>query len=153
MDNSPDAAEREMIDFTTLEAGASAERSLIVSDVLIANFALWTGDTNPLHTDASFAARTHFGRVNAQGQLMTSIIVGVIGSCMPGPGWFCLGVNADFVHPCFPGDSVVALVRLKQKVEALHVAVWDGWLKRSSDGQMLVRASIKTKFMGRLLDL
>ena len=114
---------------------------------MIQDFACLTGDANPLHTDPAFGRTTPFGQINVQGQLMSSLIIGVIGSRLPGPGWFCLGVNADFVHPCFPDEEVVAGVAVKQKIPALNVIVWDGWLKRRADNTLLVRATIKTKFM------
>ena len=109
-DNSMTLAGHEIISFADIEDGATAERSTLVTEDLIFAFADLTGDANPLHTDPAFGELTPFGQINAQGQLMSSLIVGVIGSMLPGPGWFCLGVNADFVLPCFPGEEVLASV-------------------------------------------
>ena len=133
--------------FAQIKGDASAEVATHISEERILDFARLTGDANPLHTDQAFGKSTPIGQINAQGQLMSSLIVGVIGSQLPGPGWFCLGVNADFVQPCFPGEEVVAGVTVKQKIEALNVIVWDGWLKRKADQTLLVRATIKTKFL------
>lgn len=121
------------------------EVSTRITEVMIQDFARLTGDANPLHTEPTFASATTFGQITAQGQLMSSLIIGVIGSRLPGPGWFCLGVNADFVQPCFPDEVVVAGVAVRQKIEALNVIVWDGWLKRQADNTLLVRATVKTK--------
>ena len=140
-------AGHDLTPFFAIEEGATAEVSTFITEELIFEFANLTGDSNPLHTDPAFGEATPFGRINAQGQLMSSLIIGVIGSQLPGPGWFCLGVNADFILPCFPGEEVVASVRAKQKIEALNVILWDGQLERPADGKTLVRASIKTKFM------
>jgi len=149
MDNSGDSLHGEYVvtPFAKIKDDAIAEVSTCISEEMIYEFAHLTADTNPLHTDPDFGSSTPFGQINAQGQLMASLIVGVIGSHLPGPGWFCLGVNADFVQPCFPGEEVVAGVTIKQKIEALNVIVWDGWLKRKADNTLLVRATIKTKFM------
>lgn len=140
-------AGHEMTPFAAIEEGATAEVSTLITEDAIFQFAELTGDANPLHTDPAFGDATPFGQINAQGQLMSSLIIGVIGSQLPGPGWFCLGVNADFILPCFPGEEVVASVRAQQKIEALNVILWDGRLERPADGKTLVRASIKTKFM------
>ncbi len=126
---------------------ASAYAAFHISEKMIFEFASLTGDANPLHTDQAFGKTTSFGKINVQGQLLSSLIVSVIGSQLPGPGWFCLGVNADFVQPCFSGEDVEAGVNLKQKIKALNVIVWDGWLKRKADQTLLVRATIKTKFL------
>lgn len=134
--------------FAQIGDDARAEVSTCITEAVIQDFARLTGDANPLHTDPTFGSTTPFGQINAQGQLMSSLIIGVIGSRLPGPGWFCLGVNADFVQPCFPDEEVVAGVAVKQKIAALNVIVWDGWLKRRADNTLLVRATIKTKLMG-----
>jgi acyl dehydratase len=133
--------------YSDIKDDASANAVFHISEKMILEFATLTGDTNPLHTDQVFGKSTQFGQINAQGQLMSSLIIGVIGTQLPGPGWFCLGVNADFVYPCFSGEEVVAGVTVKQKIEALNVIVWDGWLKRKTDDVLLVRATIKTKFL------
>jgi acyl dehydratase len=133
--------------YSQIKNDASAYAGFQISEKMILEFATLTGDTNPLHTDQVFGKLTPFGQINAQGQLMSSLIVSVIGSQLPGPGWFCLGVNAEFVQPCFSGEEVIAAVTVKQKIEALNVIVWDGWLKRKTDETLLVRATIKTKFM------
>lgn len=140
-------AEHGVIPFADIAEGATAHTQVQVTDELIASFARLTGDANPLHTSAEFGRATPFGQLNAQGQLLSSLIVGVIGSQLPGPGWFCLGVNAEFSQPCFAGDTLEAGVRAKQRMEALKVIVWEGWVKRLCDDQALVRATIKTKYM------
>lgn len=133
--------------FASMTQDTIAERTTIITEDLIFRFAEITEDANPLHTDPAFGIETPFGQITAQGQLMSSLIVGVIGSEMPGPGWFCLGVDANFVQPCYAGDTVVAGVRVRQKIETLKVIVWDGYLKRASDEKILVRAVIKTRYM------
>lgn len=133
--------------FANIPRNASFEVETSISEEKIFEFALLTRDSNPLHNDLDFGNLTPFGQITAQGQLMSSLIVGVIGSQLPGPGWFCLGVNSDFIKPCFPGDEVIASVKVKQKIKALHIIIWDCFLKRKVDNTILVRAIIKTKCM------
>jgi len=136
-----------MLSFDSIASDAKAESRLLITEELILDFAKLTGDANPLHTDPVFGAATPFGRINAQGQLMSSLMVGIVGSKLPGAGWFCLGVDASFIQPCFGGDAVLVGVSLRQKVSSVKVIVWDGYLKRLSDDQILARAVIKTKCM------
>ncbi len=136
-----------VIPFAEISEGATAQTQVQITEVLIDSFARLTGDANPLHTSPEFGRATPFKQLNAQGQLLSSLIVGVIGSQLPGAGWFCLGVNAEFTQPCFPGDALEAGVRAKQRIDALKVIVWEGWVKRLCDDQPLVRATIKTKYM------
>src|SRR5258708_32321246 len=50
-----------------LEVGQRARRTQTVTSEDVKLYARLTGDRNPLHFDADFAARTRFGRRGAQG--------------------------------------------------------------------------------------
>ena len=47
-------------------------------------FALLSGDDNPIHVDADFAARTGFGRTVAHGMLLYGRVWALIASARPG---------------------------------------------------------------------
>ena len=49
-------------------------------------FAALSGDTNPIHVDPEFAARTKFGQTVAHGMFLYGVICGVLGTRLPGPG-------------------------------------------------------------------
>jgi acyl dehydratase len=44
----------------------------------ISSFALLTGDTNPLHHDAAYAAKTRFGGIIASGAHVTALLTGMV---------------------------------------------------------------------------
>lgn len=58
-------------DFEVGETIVSPARTMTESDIV--NFAMMTGDWNPLHTDAEFAKTTPFGERIAHGLLVLSI--------------------------------------------------------------------------------
>ncbi len=95
--------------------GEKEEKFFEVDEQMILDFAELTSDMNPLHVDKNFGKKTIFGDINAQGQLMSSLIVGIIGSKLPGPGWFCIGVDSDFTNPCFENDKIKVSVVLEKK--------------------------------------
>jgi len=47
-------------------------------------FARLSGDANPIHVDAGFAARTRFGRTVAHGVLLETVLRGLAGQLVPG---------------------------------------------------------------------
>ncbi|MCH8683975.1 MaoC family dehydratase [Pedomonas mirosovicensis] len=47
-------------------------------------FAALSGDANPIHVDAGFAARTRFGRTVAHGVLLETVLRGLAGQLAPG---------------------------------------------------------------------
>src|SRR5207244_4897531 len=57
-----------------LAVGQTARRSLTLTPDHVATYAKLTGDYNPLHFDAGFAARTKFGKLVVQGGLTTGLL-------------------------------------------------------------------------------
>ena len=49
-------------------------------------FATLTGDRNPLHFDADFAARTRAGPLIVHGGLTTGLFNALVAEVLPGPG-------------------------------------------------------------------
>ncbi|MGH7706790.1 MAG: MaoC family dehydratase [Vulcanimicrobiaceae bacterium] len=78
----------------------------------VAAFAEATGDRNPVHLDAAFAATTRFGRPIAHGMLTASFISALLGGTFPGPGTIYVSQSLSFVRPVYVGDTldVVATV-------------------------------------------
>jgi acyl dehydratase len=89
-----------------LEVGQKAERSMRVTADHVRRYAELTGDTNPLHFDEEFAARTRFGRLVAQGGITTGILHALVAEDLPGPGTVFLSQDWKFTAPVFIGDTV-----------------------------------------------
>ena len=95
-----------------LSVGQSAERVHAVTEADIAAFAAVSGDTNPLHLDEAYAAKTPFkGRI-AHGMLGASYLSAVLGTELPGPGSVYLSQSLRFRRPIRIGDVVTARVRV-----------------------------------------
>lgn len=71
------------------------------SQVDVQDFARVTGDTNPLHLDAGFAAQTPFKRPIIHGMLGASIFTKVLGTEFPGYGSVYTGQTLEFLRPMF----------------------------------------------------
>lgn len=97
-----------------LAVGQSAESLKTVSREDIHAFADVSGDHNPVHLDADFAATTAFKGVIAHGMLSASFISAIIGTEMPGEGTIYLGQNLRFLAPVRPGDQVKTVVTVKE---------------------------------------
>ncbi len=69
-----------------LTVGQKASRSLTLTAEHVEKYAEITGDYNPLHFDAAFAAGTKFGKLVVQGGLTTGILNALVAMDMPGPG-------------------------------------------------------------------
>jgi acyl dehydratase len=93
-----------------------AEASYTVTAATIREFVTASGDDNPIHSDAAFAAGTRFGRVIAPGMLTGSFVSSVIGTRLPGPGTIYLSQSFRFLHPVYVGDRVTARVEVVERV-------------------------------------
>lgn len=93
-------------------------RTILESD--IASFAAWSGDTNPVHTDAISSAAGRFGSPIAHGLLGMSVAMGLVArlGVFEGSSIALLGVEDwRFLLPIRVGDT------LRCEVEILGVRV------------------------------
>ena len=74
----------------------------------VAAFAELTGDRNPLHFDADFAARTRAGALIVHGGLTTGLFNALVAQVLPGPGSVFLHQEWDYPAPVYIGDTVTA---------------------------------------------
>lgn len=91
-----------------LSVGQSADLVRTVGEADIIAFAAVTGDNNPVHLDADYAATTSFGERIAHGMLSAGYISAVIGTTLPGPGAIYLSQSLRFKRPVKIGDEVTA---------------------------------------------
>ncbi|MDX2142194.1 MAG: MaoC family dehydratase [Rhodospirillaceae bacterium] len=98
--------------FEDLQPGMAATFSKTVTEADIVNFAEISGDTNPVHLDAAYAATTMFKQRIAHGMLSVGFISAVFGTVMPGPGSIYVTQNLKFKAPVKIGDTVMARVEV-----------------------------------------
>lgn len=102
---------------------ASVTRTLGEQDIQL--FALVSGDVNPAHLDAEYAAGDMFGRVIAHGLWGGGLISAVLGTQLPGPGAIYLSQSLRFKRPVGLGDTIVASVTVREKRAKHHIVVFD----------------------------
>jgi len=90
------------------EVGASATWTRTFTAADVESFAEISGDRNPLHFDAEFAARTRVGRLVVQGGLTTGLFNALVAMELPGPGSVFLHQEWDYPAPVYIGDTVTA---------------------------------------------
>ncbi|MGL1833274.1 MaoC family dehydratase [Rhodocyclaceae bacterium SMB388] len=109
-DSKRDFSECYGYDFEDLTVGMTASIGRTVSEADILAFAGVSGDTNPVHLDAEFAASTMFAGRIAHGMLSASYVSTVFGTRLPGPGCIYVSQSLRFKAPVRVGDTVVARV-------------------------------------------
>lgn len=102
--------------FEDLNEGMSADFSKTVTEQDIVKYAEISGDTNPVHLDADYAAATMFKERIAHGMLTAGFISAVFGTKLPGPGSIYVNQSLKFRAPVKIGDAVTATVTVTSKV-------------------------------------
>ena len=128
--------------FEDLTVGQSAETTRVVGSQDIEAFAAVSGDTNPVHLDAAYAATTQFGERIAHGMLAAAYISAVLGVQLPGPGAIYLTQSLRFRRPVKIGDAVTARVEVtaleERRGQATLATVCLVGGKPAVDGEALV---------------
>jgi phosphate acetyltransferase len=101
--------------FDELQVGDTASIVRIVGRDDIDLFAAVSGDVNPAHLDAAFAATDLFGHIVAHGMWTGALISAVLGTKLPGPGTIYLEQDLKFLKPVAANDTITATVTVKEK--------------------------------------
>lgn len=103
--------------FEDLSVGQEASMSKTVTEADIVAFANVSGDKNPVHLDAAYAATTMFKERIAHGMLSAAYISAVFGMQLPGPGSIYISQSLGFKAPVKIGDTVVTTVKILELME------------------------------------
>lgn len=101
--------------YSDIKVGDDASLSRTITEADIVNFAGITGDFNPVHVDAEYAAQSMFGERIAHGMLMAGLISAVLGMQLPGRNSIYLGQDLRFTAPVKIGDTVTVTVTVTEK--------------------------------------
>ena len=102
--------------FEDVSLGQEASLSNTVSEADIVAFADVSGDRNPVHLDADYAATTMLKERIAHGMLSAAYISAVFGMKLPGPGAIYISQTLKFKAPVKIGDTVVTTVKVAELV-------------------------------------
>jgi 3-hydroxybutyryl-CoA dehydratase len=127
------------------QVGNSASFTKTITEADILMFGAVSGDFNPAHFDEEYAKTTQFKSRIAHGMITASLLSGVMGMQLPGPGTIYMKQELKFMAPVYAGNTVTA------KVEVIEVILEKGRLRLKTtctnqegkvvvDGEALVMA-------------
>ncbi len=101
---------------TELAVGDSAELSRQAKANEIAEFVYLVGDSNPVHSDATFMGQTPFQEPIVPGMWTAALITAVIGNRLPGPGSIYAAQELKFLRPVKVGETITARVEVVELI-------------------------------------
>ncbi|MDO9624854.1 MaoC family dehydratase [Pseudomonas sp.] len=109
--------------YDVLEVGQTASYSKTVEERDIQLFAAVSGDRNPVHLDAEYAATTMFKERIAHGMFSGALISAAVACELPGPGTIYLGQQMRFTAPVKLGDTLTVRLEILEKLPKFRVRV------------------------------
>ena len=107
-------------------------------------FAQITGDNNPIHLDADFAAKTVFGRPIVHGFYSASVFSMVFGTKFPGEGTIYLYQDMKFLAPVFVEQPYKAKFEVLEVNTEKHIGVIKCVLEDET-GKAVIEGTAKLK--------
>ncbi|HQT45632.1 MAG: enoyl-CoA hydratase [Acidocella sp. 20-63-7] len=138
MDITTELLENRVFKDIAIGDSASLTRTITLDDIAL--FSVISGDINPAHLDADYAATDLFHHIIAQGVLTAGLISAVLGTKLPGPGTIYLGQDLQFRAPVSPGDTITATVTVTERVPEKHRLVLDCHC-RNQEGVEVIRGT------------
>jgi acyl dehydratase len=109
--------------YESLEVGQKATFSKLVAELDIMMFASMSGDRNPVHLDAEYAARTAFKERIAHGMFSGALISAAVACELPGPGTIYLSQQMEFKLPVKLGDELTVQLEILEKLPKFRVRI------------------------------
>ena len=104
--------------FDSINVGINYEFKIIITEKLISDFSVISGDFNPLHMDENYATKTKFKKRVCHGMLLASFFSRLIGMYIPGKQALYFSQSLNFISPCFIGDTVKVTGTVTKKTSA-----------------------------------
>lgn len=109
--------------YEALEVGQTASYTRTVGERDIQLFAEVSGDRNPVHLDAEYAASTMFRERIAHGMFSGALISAAVACELPGPGTIYVGQQMSFTAPVKLGDTLTVRLEILEKLPKFRVRI------------------------------
>jgi acyl dehydratase len=105
-----------------MKQGDKHEYVFSFSQEEVEQFAQLTGDKNPIHLDAAYAAQTQFKKPIMHGMISACVFSKVLGMDFPGEGTVYLKQSLQFKRPMYAGETYTATFEVLETNAATGVA-------------------------------
>lgn len=125
-----------------IKAGDTYTHEITFKQSDVAAFAEITGDNNPVHTDAEYAAQTPFKKPIVHGFLSAAVFSKVFGTLFPGEGTIYLYQDMKFLAPVYPDQPYIAQFEVKEVDTERHIGTIKCTLE-DSDKKIYIKGTAK----------
>lgn len=128
-----------------IKIGDQYTAEFTISTEQVQAFAAVSGDANPLHLDAAYAATTPFKKPIAHGMLSAAVISKVLGMDFPGQGTLYLSQQLDFKRPLYPDTPCRVELTVTDIQMGKHIATISTKIFETEKGKILVDGAAQVR--------
>jgi len=121
-----------------LQVGDTYSEVFSYSQEQVIAFAALSGDKNPLHLDAEYAATTMFKKPIIHGILGASVLSKILGMHFPGEGTVYLKQEIDFKRPMYVEVQYEAQLKVIETNVDKHIAIIETKIVDKESGKVNV---------------
>lgn len=122
----------------SIETGTTYNHEFQFTQDEVAQFAAVTGDKNPVHLDADYAAKTMFKRPIMHGFLGGSVFSKVFGTLFPGEGTIYLKQSMAFMRPMYVDTMYEVRMTVKEVNKEKHRAIVETLVVDKATGDTVI---------------
>ncbi len=127
-----------------VKIGDSFSHNLVYKQEDVNTFAKITGDNNPIHWNAEYAANTPFGKPIVHGFFSASVFSMVFGTKFPGEGTVYMYQDMKFLAPVFVEQPYTAKFEVLEVNTEKHVGIIKCTLE-DAHGKLVIEGTAKLK--------
>jgi 3-hydroxybutyryl-CoA dehydratase len=121
-----------------LQIGDTYSEVFLYTQDQVISFAELSGDKNPLHLDAEYAATTMFKKPIIHGILGASVLSKILGMHFPGEGTIYLKQEIDFKRPMYVDSTYEAQLTVLEINKDRHTAIIETKIVDKESGKVNV---------------
>jgi 3-hydroxybutyryl-CoA dehydratase len=129
------------------KVGDKASHSKIFSEEEVLAFSALSVDENPIHFDKEYATKSRFGQRIVQGPMVVSLVGGVMGTKLPGPGTIYMSQETSFKKPVFINQHLTAWVEVVNIRDDKPIVTLHTWVE-NKEGDIVVDGTAVIYYTG-----
>lgn len=132
--------------YDEITIGQEESFQVTVSEEMMEQFLQITGDANPLHRDAAYAATRQYVDKVVYGMLTASFFSTLAGVYLPGRYSLIHSVETKFLRPVYVGDMLKVSGTVKEKEDAYRMLILNLLIKNRK-GEKVVKGTMQIKVL------
>jgi len=133
--------------FEDIVLGETYEFDVRITEKLVGDFSELSGDKNPLHMDAGYAAETPYNKRIAHGMIASALFSRLVGMHLPGIYSVYISQSLKFHQPMYIDDEVLVCGKVEQKSEGVRSVKIFTSVLRAGSRELLVGGEALVKML------